>query len=600
LIRKITFIGVAVTFGVCALSYAVETIPPAPPRTDQVALDFDNLELKGIIKLISNMTGRNFIIDETIVKGTMTMIGPTKIPVDSAVKVLETILDSKGFTMVPIEHATLVLTKEDALQKEITVVPLKYASAEILGPKILSIVQEGPAAPGARPRIPPRPGARAPVAGVTGAEGVIKIITDERLNSLVIVASKEDTQRVKDLIWELDVETSIAKERVHFYSLMNSKAEDVAAVVTALMSKEKAKEVTTPISVTADKSTNSLIITALPQDYDVLVEIIKNLDRIRSQVLVEVVIAEASLDASLKLGIEWQAGDHEVGDYTAGGGTARLGTGATIDGTTFPPGTLPSALLDVKSSVAPSGFVVGAMETGNPAAFAILHAIKDDSDFNVLSAPHVLTMDNEKASIMVGENVPFLSTRIAQPVTTATTTALGISSYETFESRDVGINLEITPHINQERFVRLEISQKVNEVGEILVGKESRLKEIKRETKTTVNVKDGNTFVIGGLIKNSEHTSAKKVPLLGDIPLLGWLFKTQTKQDKKTNLLVFITPHIVASPEEANLVTRKKSDEIKDMLKGKKKEAFESKLKTKVEGGTLIQPTPPKEMQFEQ
>jgi len=187
-----------------------------------------------------------------------------------------------------------------------------------------------------------------------------------------------------------------------------------------------------------------------------------------------------------------------------------------------------------------------------------VQAYKKDKDVHILSTPQILTTDNEEAKITVGKNIPY-QTKVG-------TTGTAEEMYSTYEYKDVGITLKITPHISKDRMVRLNILQEVNKLESTT---DFRPTTLKRTIETTVIVNDKNTIVIGGLIDDSFSKTEYKVPCLGDIPLLGWLFKSLYKGREKTNLFVFLTPHVIESPAEANEIYSKKKDQIDKIKEGK-------------------------------
>jgi general secretion pathway protein D len=318
------------------------------------------------------------------------------------------------------------------------------------------------------------------------------------------------------------------------------------------------------VSVVADKTTNSLIIIATPQDYTVLKRVIDQLDVMRPQVLVETLIAEVSMDFTRKLGVQWLAANPRGKDHGFIG--VNEGGGALV-------AEVAKTLIDPASiaPTVPSGISVGYFHFDGEflKGFIELNANETDDDFNVLSAPHVLTLDNEKAIINISDNVPFITSRL-----TDSTGSDALAQSETFEYRDVGIVLEITPHISPDRMVRLEILQKVNDVSQVASGLSAgALSEIKREAQTTVMVKDRHTLVLGGLMKDTDNVSYTKVPFLGDIPILGWAFKSKSVTRGKTNLLIFITPSIVTSVAEATELTLEKTSEAGEELRERMKDA---------------------------
>jgi general secretion pathway protein D len=287
------------------------------------------------------------------------------------------------------------------------------------------------------------------------------------------------------------------------------------------------------VQIVADKATNSLVITAKKQDYLILEDIIKKLDIPRSMVYLEALIMEVNVDKDFRLGVEWLG----MEDFTYHGrkGGFFSGSGGSDDYSSL------KGLSSVPPSL-PSGFSLGvigeAITIGDivfPNLGAILRAYQKDSDVNIISTPQILTTDNEEAEIKVGENVPYI---------TKQETSSADIDYTTYEYKDVGVTLKITPQINQERFVRLKIFQ---EVIKLKKGTEEyRPTTLKRSAETTVIVKDKNTVVIGGIIGEATERGSYQVPCLGDIPGLGWFFRSISRSRNKTNLFIFITPHIIA------------------------------------------------------
>ena len=190
---------------------------------------------------------------------------------------------------------------------------------------------------------------------------------------------------------------------------------------------------------------------------------------------------------------------------------------------------------------------------------AIVQAYKKDKDVHILSTPQILTTDNKEASIIVGKNVPFQTRSAAESA---------IETYSSFEYKDVGITLKITPQISKDRLVRLNIYQEVTKLDEFATTSNDRPTTLKRTIDTTVIVKDGNTVVIGGLIDDSFSETEYRVPCLGDIPGLGWLFRSKSRSSEKTNLFVFLTPRVLKNPEEARKINDEKQDQMDKIIEG--------------------------------
>jgi general secretion pathway protein D len=339
----------------------------------------------------------------------------------------------------------------------------------------------------------------------------------------------------------LDVERPLAAGNVHVVRLQHADAEEMVESLSGALealAQSAGESRAAPIQVTAQSSTNSLIITASAQDYAIIADIIAKLDIPREQVLVEMTIMEASQEAVEELGIEW-ASVTPPGRHLRGFGDTDFGL--RVEELT---GTL-------------EGLSVGAFELGSAGETriaAILHALERDARVNILSKPHVLTSNNQEARITVAQNVPFVrQTRITE-TDPATPTAIRTFTYE-----DVGIEMTITPHLSAGGQVRLEIASSFTQIVESATGLGPETPTTaKREAQTTVSVVSGSTVVIGGLMRDDLIASERKVPLLGDVPLVGALFRRTRETTQKTNLLLFITPHVLTLPEDlADMSARK-------------------------------------------
>ncbi len=585
-----------------------------------VTINFDNVDINVFVRFISELTGKNFVLDKAV-KGKVTIISPTKITVEEAYKVFESVLEVNGYTTVPAGLIIKIVPSVAARSKDIEtrvkrdisvpqdkmvtqLIPLKYANPDNLKKlftpfisktsvlvsypptgmlivtdvlsninRLLRIIEvidlEGI---GEEVSVVPIEHATASVmaksltsifqskSGKTkkGAteKPVIKIAADDRTNALIILASEDDTLRIKRLIELLDKETPRGEGDIRVFYLQNANAEDLAKVLMAIPSKEtkdakkgKAPVVSKEVQIVADKATNSLVITSNKEDYLVLEDVIKKLDIPRRMVYIEALIMEVDVNKSFDLGIRWNAFE-DRGSHN----------GRTIG--TFG-GSIPGNVLSAVATGFSLGVIGEAITIGGvtfPSLSAVIRAYQSDSDVHILSTPQIMTTDNEEAEIIVGENRPFL--------TRQDTSSTGDVDYSNYEFKDVGITLNITPQINQERFVRLKIFQELTKVSQEEFETEGLLTTLKRTAKTTVIIKDGHTIVIGGLIEKIIDDTTYKVPLLGDIPILGWLFKSSSKTGDKTNLFIFLTPHIIESPTEAAEVYKEKKEHIDRIKEG--------------------------------
>ena len=399
-----------------------------------------------------------------------------------------------------------------------------------------------------------------------------QVIADERLNALMILVAKEDLPRVRRLVRDLDLPTPRGTSSVHVVKLDNAVAEDLASVLSGLAEKGASDTkkgdpvISKNAKIVADKATNSLVVTAEPDEFAALREIIDQLDRPRKQVFVEALIMDVTTSKAQSLGVSWTAGGDISSlkdDTVLFGGSNQGGFNSFFNSD----GSLADSL------AAPSGFSVGVLSApisiGGYEFFdlrAILQASKSDSDFNVISTPQLMTLDNEEASVVVAENIPFVTTSNTDASNTDYTS-------QSYEYKDVGITLKITPQINDRNSVRLKIYQEVSDVIQSTVSVGNDVSVLapttrKRTAETAVEVKDGQTVVIAGLIEKTDTTGEKGVPGLSDIPGLGWLFKTKSTESGKTNLFIFLTPHIVDSPNDARSIYMRKARNIESVRYG--------------------------------
>lgn len=575
-----------------------------------VTIDFNNVDINVFIKFISELTGKNFIVDQRV-RGNVTIISPTKISVAEAYKVFESVLDVHGFSTVQAGKVTKILPSPEARTSDIPtrtstqpiapqdqlvtqLIPLTYADpteikrlftpmvsktslivayeptnmlivTDVLSniQRLIKILKEiDVTGVGREISVIPLEHADstkmvetltglfqpkgAPKQGTTRDN--IKFVADVRTNTVIVLASEVEMARIRQLIDFLDRETPRGKEKIRVYYLEYANAEEIAKVLQNLPSKDTTTTKETAaggaagapllagkVNITADKATNSLVITASSDDYTVVEEVIKKLDIPRPMVYIEAVIMEVNAQRDFSLGTEWTA----AGDTTIGNRDAAVGGGFL---------TPTSAIPGLTQGILPQGFSFGVFTEAIDIAgikfnnlTALVQAFKQDRDVNILQTPQILTTENEEAKINVGKNIPF-QTR---------TSTTDNETFNSFEYRDVGTILKITPHISIERLVRLTIGL---EVSALESTTDFRPTTLKRTIDTTVIVDDKSTIVIGGLIDDTSAVAEFKVPLLGDIPVLGWLFKYQNRSQQKTNLYIFLTPHVINNPSEAAAV----------------------------------------------
>jgi general secretion pathway protein D len=436
--------------------------PPAQPpqkstKDRLITLDFNNVDLPVFVKFVSEIIGKNFIIDERV-RGKVTIFSPSKISVDKVYQVFQSVLEIKGLAAVPAGEMVQILpASEVPPERDINVYYLENANAEEAAKLLTSLATRTAAAP-----VAGRPAGRAP----GEFEGAVQIIPD--------------------------------------------------------------------------KATNALLITASPKDYEMLKEVIKKIDVRRRQVYVEAVIMEVAQDRLRQLGVQlgalgaYQTTNEQVTVY----GSANEDLASEL-----------SNLNNIVGSVGTAGALKLALSSVN--VKVLLSALQSTADANVLSEPQILTTNNQKAKIVVAQNVPFI---------TGTNQTTGGVTQTQITRQDVGVTLELTPEILEGDRVRMDVRQEISSLADtpqavlVQLGPTTN----KREATTTVIVDNHQTVVIGGLMRDDINNTTTKIPLLGDIPLIGWLFKYQSKHVTKANLLIFLTPHVVRDNKDLdNLRTQK-------------------------------------------
>jgi general secretion pathway protein D len=594
-----------------------------------ISIDFNNVDINVFIKFISELTKKNFVVDKRV-KGNVTIISPSKISVDEAYGVFESVLSIHGYTAVDAGQVTKIIPAPEARSKSIDtriskgkefptdsivtrIIPLKFAVANELKKLFTPLISKGSVilayadtntliitdtlsnierlltiidtvdVMGIGKRISVIPIENADAVKLVknlstifmarirttkskqSPDMIVKFVADERTNSVVVLASEIETDRVKKLVALLDKKIPRGDEKIRVYYLEHASAEDLAKVLQEMPVKKNAQgkkgKKTTPVisetvKITADKATNSLIIMAEKEDYPVLEEVIQKLDIPRAMVYIECLIMEVNVNAGLDIGTQWRIGegydkDSDGNDqqaYFGGFGGKEYGNFAKAA-----TGSIPGFS---------AGIVGKSIKIGNvtfPTIGAVIQAYESDKDSHILSTPQILTTDNEEATLTIGKNVPYQTRSAADS---------GTDTYSSYEYKDVGITLKITPQISKDRLVRLNVFQEITKLDNPNQTTTDRPTTLKRKIETTLIVEDGHTVVIGGLIDETLSKTVYKVPCLGDIPGLSYLFKNISKGDEKTNLYVFLTPTVVKNPLEASELYKVKRKEIDEVRQG--------------------------------
>ncbi|KAA0889789.1 type II secretion system protein GspD [Oryzomonas rubra] len=586
-----------------------------------VVLNFNDVDISTMVKFISDLTGKNFVMDDRV-KGKISVYSPSKLSNEEAYNVFTSVLELKGFTVVqsgkvlkvvpsanaktsgfpllpsgkrpPVNDSYIAqviklenISAQEAIpflqplvskdgnisafgssnllvldgainlrkiqdilkiidtektREGIEIIYLKNAAAESAAKTIQQWLS------GSENKSTGQPGA----ATAAPSSGQASVMADQRLNALLVFGGDGVKQAVREMVAKLDVPSPEASNKVNVYYLENTDATEMAKVLDGVIKGMSSAAATTAgqaagttaapqtspfdsgkVTITADKASNSLVIMASPADYNNLVQVIKKLDRRSKQVFVQVLIAEVSLSKSRQVGV--QLGTLGVSSISRYFGVAGY----------YDPFSVLSTIETATSSISSTS---GLSNLSTPANIgAVLQALDSNGLVNVLSTPNILTSDNKEAEIVVGQNVPFQgSSTVSSGVTTTS-----------IERKDVGITLKIKPQISEGDYIRMDLSQEISAIGSTVTvgsGSTDRI-TTKRSAKTNVVVKDNEMIVIGGLIQDQDDETISKVPFFGDIPGLGWLFKTKSKSKTKTNLMILLTPHIVKDNSDLTAVS---------------------------------------------
>jgi general secretion pathway protein D len=591
-------------------------------QDEKVSLNFVNADIEEVVKAVSHITGRNFVVDPRV-KGTINIISSTPVAASLAYDILLSTLRMQGFAAVEAGGVTKILPEADA-KLYVSGVNDRKGSNEKLVTRVYVLKYESAAqmVPVLRPLIAPnnivvaypnnntlvvtdyasnlrrieqivnaidQPGKGAPViipvkrasaielaqtinrllqdgavvaTGSTDASQRFVLLADARTNSLLLrTENQERLDRVRDLVEKLDIETGTLGN-MHVVYLKNAEAVKLAQTLRSILSGDTSVAAAagtpgTPLSpagagatagpsgggmIQADAATNSLIITAPSNIYNNMRAVIDMLDVRRAQVFVEALIAEVTADKAAEFGVQWQGATNDGSGNMTGGGTNFGSSGSGTNIISVAAGMLsdPPAL-----NVA-TGLNVGVVRGGSLGVLA--RALQTDSNANILSTPNLTMLDNEEAKIVIGKNVPFITG--SQQGTTGNP-----NPFQTIERKDVGLILKIKPQISEGGTVKMLIYQEVSSVDDKATNT-AGLITFKRTLDTTVLVDDGQTLVLGGLIEDKISFGESKVPLLGDIPLIGWLFRYETRSSGKINLMIFIRPTIIRTANASQGLTQ--------------------------------------------
>ena len=461
--------------------------------------------------------------------------------------------------------ARIIAATDVSSATDVEIIKLQHAIATDLAPLVLRLIESG-SSTGAAP-------------GQGQADTTFKttLVAEPRSNSLILrAANPARVAQVKSLVEKLDTASTQSggvSGNIYVVYLKNADATKLAATLRAAMAGDARNSTllatsspTAPVTssttglnasttggqIQADTATNSLIITAPEPQYHQLRAVIDKLDARRAQVFVESLIAEVNADQAAKFGIQWQNGLGNSGNGTVGVIGTNFGTGGNniinlatqgASGTLTPPTGLNLGAANLVNGVYVLGFLANFLESTGAG--------------NILSTPNLLTLDNEEAKIVIGQNVPFVTGQYAN---TAASAGGVVNPFQTIERKDVGLTLKVKPQISESGTVKLAIFQEVSSVQASSINSSTGLITNKRSIETNVLVDDGSIVVLGGLLQDEYAGNQDKVPGLSDIPFFGALFKSESRSRKKTNLMVFLRPVVVRNAADSDALSQGRYD----------------------------------------
>jgi general secretion pathway protein D len=602
-------------------------MPVHAEQTDgQVSLNFVNADIQEVIRAISQISGKNFLVDPRV-KGTINIVSATPVSADLAYNILLSALRMQGYASVESSGITKIIPEADA-KLHVDTLAAPQGNGDKLVTRVFVLKNESASqlVSVVRPMVAPNnlvvayPGSNALVvtdyaSGIRRIEKLIASIdkpgsdmplvipvkhasaidlsnlinklmpeatmpqpgddnqrfvltADSRTNSLLLRSDNPGRiARVKQLAANLDSPANVPGN-IHVVTLKNAEAAKLAQTLNAILSGTPTAAPATPGTpqvsagntasaggmVQADAASNTLIITASEPVYNNIRAVIEKLDVRRPQVFVEALIVEVTADKAAEFGVQWQNinGINKSGSNIIGGtnfGTGNNIIGASADITTVGQG------LNI-GIVKGTTTLLDGTQVLNLGMLA--RALESDTNANILSAPNLMTLDNEEAKIVVGQNVPF----ITGSYTNTGSSSTAANPFQTIERKDVGLTLKIKPQIMQGGTVKLQVYQEVSSVLSSSLTSATGITTNKRSIESSVLVDENQIVVLGGLIQDSINNVQSKTPILGDIPLLGNLFRYETRQRSKTNLMVFIRPYIMYQAEASQRLANERYGQI--------------------------------------
>ncbi|MFE8073254.1 type II secretion system secretin GspD [Marinobacteraceae bacterium S3BR75-40.1] len=578
-------------------------------------VNLKDADIRAFVTQIADITGYSFVIDPRV-KGKVTVLSSAPMNKDEIYDMFLSVLQVHGFTAIPGEEVIKIVQQTDAKQTAENLKRFDRVPSEQLVTRVIQVNNAN--ALELVPILRPMVARYGHLAGVAAANALIisdhvsnieriekivheldspskyelevvqlqeawvgdmvkllkelapaelgqgqnqsgkySVVADERSNRLIIRGDENFREKMRGLIAKLD-QPSATGGTTRVIRLNHADAKKLSELLKGIMG-EVVKEKTQgqsgggspreQVSIFPDEGLNALVVRAEPSLLQEVEFIIEQLDVRRAQVLIEAAIVEISDEAGRDLGIQWAVGD-QSGESTPLVGTNFDNAGVSISS------ILTALVQGDPASVGTGGATLGIGEfDGTGVSWGVLlQALSRTTAANLLSTPSIITLDNEESQITVGQNVPFKTGQ-------ATSTGSGVDNpFTTIERKDIGLTLKVTPSISVDDLVRLQVEQTTENVTESVEA--SDIVTNKREIKTTVLADNGETIVLGGLIREDYQKQIQKVPLLGDIPFLGALFRSESKSKTKRNLLVFLRPTILSGKGKAQDIAQNRFDRL--------------------------------------
>ncbi|MDE2485073.1 MAG: hypothetical protein KGL32_07485 [candidate division NC10 bacterium] len=559
--------------------------PVQPGGSQYVSLNFDNADLELVLRSIADITGINFIIGPGV-KANVTMRTTTRVPSTEVFSIMESVLEVNNlaavkegsyYKIVPIavaqqEPQDVQVGKERVEEREryvTQIVHLDHLSADEMTKILQPFLARG-----------------------------AKMLVHKETNSLIIAGFSSTIKRLLDTVKALDIPSKRDNiQRIFVYFVENAKAAELANTLNTLYGRRDLVrgaapgarpgqppvspavgapptttapipaapgqpsppsgaappqgtgaapgEVVGEITIVSDEANNALIIKTSPRNYEIIEATIKQIDIVPKQVLIELLVAEITLTDTFNMSVEEliRTGNFAFSGLFGGAGPAAI-----------------SAFLSPKTLVPPTGFTTTFVHGDN--FRVVLNNLAKLTKVNILASPHLLTANNKEAKIQIGQEVPIIT---GEQSTSAFATQGTTTPFKTIQQKDIGIIMGIKPHVNEKRLVTLDIEAENTDVDQPEFGGTGSPSFLKRTTKTALVVQDGQSLVIGGIIQQTKTKTRSGVPFLSTIPLLGYLFSNTSEELRKTELVILITPHVIASPEEGQALTEQFRERVKSL-----------------------------------